>query len=268
VVQGNGTFPHPELSCCKCGAFRPLTNRSACGRMTPLILPRGYDRIKIVHSFSELVNTPFADGVNAMCWQRSLAGDFREVVAQLAVNDGIVTLDESGLLSLTLSSAGRAAVDILIEDQRLLTEHGFAPILDCIHGYPREEEPGPVPIDVYDFHVDSATTEADTWLCTYFGPSSDLLRNDEAIRYVDTPVTRAELLRLYGGADDAEFAEYLNENCYDLHYVAAPNAQPVSFGIGNLWRIAVEYPGSPVPACIHRAPENVLGDLPRLLLIS
>ncbi len=79
--------------------------------------------------------------------------------------------------------------------------------------------------------------------------------------------TRAELLKLYGGRDDDAFLEYLNENCYDLHYGAALHAQPVSFGVGNLWRVAVHYPESPVPPCIHRAPENIPGGLPRLLLI-
>ena len=231
-------------------------------------LPGDYPRIKVVGSFHELVSTPFADGVNAMCWPRELAGDFREVVEQLVVGDGIATIDEARLRGLSLSAAGRAAVEVLIEDQRLLTEQGLAPILDCISGYPREEEPGPVPIDVYDFHVDSATTEADTWLCTYFGPSSELLRNEQAIRRVDVPATRAELLRQFGGSDDESFAEFLNEHCFDLHYTAAPGAVPVVFGTGNLWRIAVDYPGSPVPPCVHRAPENIAGELPRLLLIS
>ena len=36
-------------------------------------------------------------------------------------------------------------------------------------------------------------------------------------------------------------------NCYDLQYAPTPQAQPFSFGLGNLWRIAVEYPDSPVP---------------------
>ena len=236
--------------------------------MSLLHLPADYHRIKIVNSFQELVSTPFRDGVNAMCWQRTLNGDFRKVVEQLVASDGITTLDEARLRSLPLSEEGRAAIEVLIDDQRLLTEHGFEPILDCIGGYPREDEPGPVPIDVYDFHVDSATTETDTWLCTYFGPSSDLLRNDEALRRVEIPQTRAELLKLYGGKDDDAFLEYLNENCFDLHYSPAPNAHPVSFGVGNVWRIAVDYPGSPVPPCIHRAPENISGELPRLLLIS
>lgn len=38
---------------------------------------------------------------------------------------------------------------------------------------------------------------------------------------------------------------WLHENCYDLHYEPTPGAQPFSFGVGNLWRIAVQYPGCP-----------------------
>jgi hypothetical protein len=94
------------------------------------------------------------------------------------------------------------------------------------------------------------------------------LRNEEAQRRVDIPVTRAELLQVYGGHDDDGFHEFLKENCYDLHYVAVSQARPFSFGLGNLWRIATEWPGCPVPPCIHRAPERLPGQPPRLLLIS
>ena len=236
--------------------------------MTASSLPSGYPRINWVPSFHELVTTPFENGVNALCWARTLPGDFSEVVSQLGGNGGITTLDEERLEGLTLSAAGRVAVGILLEDQRLLREQGLSPILDCIQSYPREEEPGAVRTDVYSFHADSATEEADTWLCTYHGPSSEGLRNEEAQRWVDVPETRAELLKEYGGEDDGDFLEYLNENCYDLHYAPAPQAQPFSFGHGNLWRIAVDYPGSPVPPCIHRAPETLPGQPPRLLLIS
>jgi hypothetical protein len=45
-------------------------------------------------------------------------------------------------------------------------------------------------------------------------------------------------------------------------------ARPYSFGTGNMWRIAIAWPGCPVPPCIHRAPESVAGAPPRLLLIS
>ncbi len=236
--------------------------------MTPFILPPGYDRITVVKSFHELLTTPFENGVNALCWQRTLAGDFGEVVELLGVGEGIITLDDARLHSLPVSAAGRAAIEILVSDQRLLRERDLDPVLNCIHGYPRDEDAGPVATDVFSFHTDSAMTEADTWLCTYHGPASEGLRNDEAQRRVDIPATRAELLRHFGGEDDADFLEYLSEHCYDLHYAAVQGARPFSFGIGNLWRIATDWPGSAVPPCIHRAPETFPGESPRLLLIS
>jgi hypothetical protein len=236
--------------------------------MTPSTPPHGYPRIKTVSSFQELVTPPFADGVNALCWPRTLPGDFGEVVEHLGVGEGIITLEDARLTSLPVSAAGRAAIEILLEDQRLLRAHDRDPVLNCIHSYPRDEDPGPVPTDVFSFHTDSAPVEADTWLCTYHGPASEGLRNDEAQRRVDIPETRAELLQLFGGEDNGDFCEYLSEHCYDLHYAAVPQARPFSFGLGNLWRIAVDWPGSPVPPCIHRAPEARPGQPPRLLLIS
>jgi hypothetical protein len=167
-----------------------------------------------------------------------------------------------------VSAAGRAAIEILLEDQRLLREHERDPVLNCIHRYFRDENPGPVRTDVFSFHADSAPVEADTWLCTYHGPASEGLRNDQAQRRVDIPATRAELLRRFGGEDDDDFLEYLSEHCYDLHYAPAPQARPFSLGLGNLWRIAVDWPGGQVPPCIHRAPETLPGQGPRLLLIS
>lgn len=236
--------------------------------MTPFSLPTGYARVLRVGSFQELVTTPLAGGVNALCWERTLPGDFSEIVEHLGVGEGITTLDESRLNALPVSAAGRAAIDILLEDQRLLRGRGLAPELNCIQGYPRDEESGVVPTDVYSFHADSATVEADTYLCTYHGPASEGLRNDEAQRRVDMPETRAGLLKLFGGEDGDDFLEYLNANCYDLHYAPVTQARPFSFGLGNLWRIAVDWPGCPVPPCIHRAPETVPGDPARLLLIS
>ena len=236
--------------------------------MTPFSLPSGYTRVKRVGSFHELSTTRFADGVNALCWERTLPGDFGEVVAQLKSSEGISTLDDAQLLALPVSAAGKVAIEIMLEDLRLLRDHGVAPVLNCIRRYPREEEPSVVPTDVYSYHADSAPVEADTWLCTYHGAASEGLRNEDAQRRVDLPATRAELLKLFGGKDDDGFREYLNENCYDLHYAPVPHARPFSFGAGNLWRIAVEYPGSPVPPCVHRAPENLPGQPPRLLLIS
>jgi len=221
-----------------------------------------------VESFHELVTSRFEGGVNALCWQRTLPGNFSEVVEHLATSEGITTLDDSRLAGLMVSAAGRMAIDILLQDQGLLRERGLSPVLDCIHGYPCDDGTEPVRTDVYSFHIDSATVETDTWLCTYHGPASEGLRNDEAQRRVDIAETRVELLKTFGGEDDDDFLEYLKENCYDLHYAPATQARPFSFGTGNLWRIAVEHPDSPVPACIHRAPQTFPGQPPRLLLIS
>ena len=203
-----------------------------------------------------------------MVWERSLTGDFREVVELLGAGEGIVPLEEAQLLALPVSAAGRMAVEMMLADLQMLRARELAPVLNCIHGYPRDEDPGPVATDVLSFHADSAPVDTDTWLCTYHGAPSEGLRNEEAQRRVDLPATRSELLKLYGGADDAGFREFFNQNCYDLHYAAAPSAKPFSFGLGNLWRIAVEWPGCPVPPCIHRAPAQSPGDAPRLLMIS
>jgi hypothetical protein len=237
-------------------------------RMTSFSLPPDYPRIKRVRSFQELITTPFADGINALCWERTLSGDFGEIVERLDASEGITTLDETLLLGLAVSHAGRLAIDQLLADYRLLKNHDLEPVLNCIRDYPREENPGPVLTDVFSFHADSATVEADTYLCTYHGPASEGLRNDEAQRRVDIPETRAELLKRFDGKDDDAFREHLKENCYDLHYAPVPLARPFSFGLGNLWRIATDYPGCPVPPCIHRAPATLPGALPRLLLIS
>lgn len=236
--------------------------------MTPFLLPSDYKRIKRVNSFEELVTTRFENGVNALCWQRSLPGDFGEIVEKLGPGEGIVTLQDARLHSLPVSAAGRIAIQVLLEDQQRLRECELDPVLNCIYAYPRDEDPDGVSTDVCSFHVDSATIETDTWLCTYYGAPSEGLSNEEARRRVDIPGTRAKLLERFGGEDNDEFLNYLNENCYDLHYAPLPQARPFSFGIGNLWRIAVDYPGSPVPPCIHRAPDTGVGQPPRLLLIS
>ncbi|MEO5716998.1 MAG: hypothetical protein ABIR29_00315 [Chthoniobacterales bacterium] len=159
-----------------------------------------YFRIKTVHSFAELVATPFAQGVNALCWPRTLPGDFGEVVANLGAGEGVVTIEERDLVQLALSPAGRMAINGLREDLCLLREQERAPVLNCIHDYPRDEEPGPVRTDVFSLHVDSAPVAADTWLCTYFGRASEGLRNEEARRKVEIPETR-EKLRTYLGAE-------------------------------------------------------------------
>ncbi len=226
------------------------------------------NRVQIVSSFDELVGTRFAGDVNALCWRRQLAGDFREVIDRLSVDNGITTLEDQDLRSRHLSPDGAVARDALLADQALLRGHGLAPVLDCISGYARDDAAGPIPTDVYSFHVDRAPIEADTYLCTYAGDCSEGLANESARRRVDIAETRAQLLAAYSGPDDADFTDYLSENSFDLHYVPLPDAKPYAFGQGNLWRIAIAYPGAPVLPCIHRAPLTAPGARPRLLLIS
>ena len=102
--------------------------------MSPRPIPfdpaQGNPRVKVVTSFEALVTTRFADGVNALCWARTLPGDFGEVVALLNTGAGITTIDEDQLRDLPASAAGRTAIDILLEDQRALRDHGLAPNLD------------------------------------------------------------------------------------------------------------------------------------------
>jgi hypothetical protein len=231
-------------------------------------LPEGSGRVRRVDSFAALAATPLAGGVNALCLPRTLTGDFAEVVAALGPSEeAMVVLDEDRLRGLALSDAGRAAVEFMLADLQRLRDLELDPVLNCIYGYPHDDEPGPVKTDVYSYHADSAPVPADTWLCTYHGPASEGLLNEEALRRIDVPATRAELLKLYGGADDAGFREFLAEHCYDLHYAPKPGARPYGFGLGNFWRIATDWPGNPVPPCIHRAPETGAGDPPRLLVI-
>ena len=63
--------------------------------MSPLNLPTDYPRLRRVQSFEELISTPFSGGVNALCWERSLPGDFGEVVERLGAGEGVVTLEEA-----------------------------------------------------------------------------------------------------------------------------------------------------------------------------
>ncbi len=222
---------------------------------------------RLVTSFAELINTPFANGVNALGWPRELKGDFAEVTQALGLPPGISTLDEDRLCSLELSSAGRQAVATMLADVRMLREHGVEVVLDGVHGYTHELRPTALRTDVCSFHADSATAEADTWLCTYHGASSEGLPNDMAMRRIDDPAARSLLLQEFGGVDDEAFEEWLSDHFHDLHYLPQPGAKPWSFGTGVLWRIATLYPGCPVPPCIHRAPDPVPGK-PRLLLIG
>ena len=225
------------------------------------------ERCAIVQSFADLVSHTLSDDINALCWPRALEGDFGEVARLLAPPDGSVVVEAGMLRALPLSRAGRVAADVMLDDICRLDALGRDPVLNCIASYPRDERGLPIATHVMSFHADRAPIEVDTWLCTYWGKSSEGLDNDNARRLIDSPAIRGALLHEYGGDDDEGFAAFVREGAFDLHYGVVGDARPFELGVGNLWRIAVAWPGCPVPPCLHRAPETAPGDEPRLLLI-
>ncbi len=231
-------------------------------------LPEDLDCVRYVTSFEELVGAPMEGKVNAVCWSRTLQGDYDAIMASIGELDEITGLEEDDLDSLDLSEAGAIARTQLVKDLSLLRAAGLQPNLDCIPSYPRSDAEGAIPVDVYDFHADSATVLTDTYLCSYTVACSEGIRNEDAIRYVDIPEIRAKVLKEYGGEDDSGFAAYLSQHFYDLHYTQKVGAKPYSFGLGNMWRISTQCPGSAVLPCIHRAPTTKAGEAARLLLIS
>jgi hypothetical protein len=221
--------------------------------------------IHCVTNFQDLVSTPFNGEMNAMCWTRKLRGDFSEIVKKLEVNENITLVNQEDLLELQLSEQGQLARDILLNDLKVLKAHGASPVLNLIKCYDRDDSYPFFPTDVYSFHVDRSPIPTNTFLCTYYGESSEILPNSQAEQKVLVPEIRDELKKLYGGADEV-FESFLSEHFFDLHYQAKPHARPISLGLGHLWRLAVDYPESKVLPCVHRAPKEKAGEK-RLLLI-
>jgi hypothetical protein len=221
--------------------------------------------IHSVTNFQDLVATAFLGEINALCWSRNLVGDFSEIVKKIEVTENITELTVEDLIKLELSEQGQLARDIIFNDLNLLKTHGASPVLNIIKGYDRDDNYPVFPTDVYSFHVDRSPIPTDTFLCTYYGKSSEIIPNSQAEQKVLIPEIRVELKKLYHGPEN-EFDSFLEEHFFDLHYRAKPNAAIVSLGHGNLWRLAVDHPESKVPPCVHRAPHEKNGQK-RLLLI-
>ena len=220
-------------------------------------------QIHCVTNFQDLVSTPFQGDVNAICWARELIGDFSEIVKQLKLKENITVLEQEDLFELELSEQGQLARNILVNDMKLLKEYGASPTLNLIKCYERDDSF--FPTDVYSFHVDRSPVPTDTFLCTYYGESSEIIPNSQAKQKVLVPEIREELKKLHQVNDD-EFESFLSEHFFDLHYRAKPQAKPISLGLGHLWRLAVDHPESKVLPCLHRAPKEKTGEH-RLLLI-
>ncbi len=228
-------------------------------------LSHAENQIQFVKSFQDLVSTPFHGEITAICWTRELSGDFSEIVNKLELNDNMAVLDQEDLFELQLSKQGQIAREILLNDLNLLKAHGASPILNLIRCYERDDAYPFFPTDVYSFHVDRSPVPTDTFLCTYYGESSEILPNSQAEQKVLVPEIREELKKLYHGSDEG-FESFLSEHFFDLHFQEKPVASPISLDLGNLWRLAVDHPGSQVLPCIHRAPKEKPGQN-RLLMI-
>jgi hypothetical protein len=225
----------------------------------------GEDQILSVTNFQDLICTPFHGEKNVISWARELKGDFYEIVRNLELKENIRTVDQEELLKLQLSEQGQLAREILIHDLSLLKEHGASPVLNLIKHYDRDPADPFFSTDVYSFHVDRSPIPTNTFLCTYFGETSEIIPNSQAGQKILVPEIRDELKKQFHGTEK-EFENYLSENFYDLHYQAKPNAQPISLGLGHLYRLAVDHPESKILPCIHRAPIEKNGQT-RLLLI-
>ena len=223
------------------------------------------NHLHTVTNFNDLVSSPFFGEMNAICWNRQLTGDFLEIINKVALNGNITVISPEELLELQLSIQGQMARELLLNDLTFLKVHGAAPTLNVIQHYERDDSYPFFPTDVYSFHVDRSPIPTDTFLCTYYGMSSEIIPNSQAEQKILIPEIRNELKKLYQGPDEG-FESFLSEHFFDLHYRAKPDARPISIGLGNLCRLAVDHPESKVLPCLHRAPKEKIGE-PRLLLI-
>ena len=223
------------------------------------------NQIKVVSTFSELVNLNFQGDNNAIGWHRNLVGDFKEIVDKLELKENITEVSIEDLLALQLSESGHLAREIILKDVQLLTDFGASPSLNLLKNYERDDELDFISTDVYSYHIDRSPIETDTFLCTYYGPASDILPHDQVEQKVLIPEIREKLKKLHDGPE-AEFETFLEDYFFDLHYQPKPNTKPMNLGSGHLWRLAVDHPTQQVLPCVHRAPTEKDGEY-RLLMI-
>ena len=218
-----------------------------------------------VSNFQNLISSSFQGVTNAMCWKRNLLGNFNEIVNKITIEENMATLCPEQLIGLELSEQGQLARNIILRDWEQLKFHGASPSINLIKCYDRDDSYPFFPTDVYSYHVDRSPIEVDTFLCTYLGESSEILANAQAQQKINIPEIRCELKKLDDGESES-FESFLSDHFFDLHYQTKPAARPINLGRGNLWKLAVDHPGSQVLPCIHRAPKEKSGQT-RLMMI-
>ena len=228
-------------------------------------IPPSINNLLYVSTFQELISSSFQGNINAINWSRELKGDYKEIVEAIVFEGNLIEINKEDLLALNLTEQGEIARNVLLEDLKLLEDHGASPILNIIKYYEEDDSFPFFPTDVYSYHVDRSPIATDTFLCTYFGSPSELIPNEQAIQKITIPAIREELSKLYDGKP-ADFESFLSEHFFDLHYEAKANILPTRAELGHMWRLAVDHPKSEVLPCVHRAPKEAYGQK-RLLLI-
>jgi len=170
-------------------------------------------QIEYVNCFEELISTSFNGDVNAICWDRELVGDFSEIINKIALNENIVELSREDLIELELTEKGSLARQILLSDLELLTEYGASPVLNIIKYYESDDSYPFFPTDVYSFHVDRSPIATDTFLCTYYGQTSDIIPNTEATQKIHIPEIRHELKKL-SQIEEEDFETFLSDKFF------------------------------------------------------
>src|SRR4051812_36382930 len=94
--------------------------------------PHAENQIHYVTNFLDLVSTPFNGIINAICWTRTLTGDFSEIVKKVKLSGNITAIEQEDLRELQLSEQGQLAREILLNDWKVLKAHGASPILNVI----------------------------------------------------------------------------------------------------------------------------------------
>ena len=227
--------------------------------------PPIHNTIQRVTNFTDLVATQLKGSTNVACWEREFIGDYYEIIQQCVSNENITVIEPELLRSIKLSDAGKQARNTILNDFELLSVYGAAPTLNIIKQYDRDTDENIFPTDVYSFHIDRSPIPVDTFLCTYYGTTTEILPNVQGIQKILIPEIRQQLKNNFVGSD-AAFETYLIEQFYDLHFAALPNAQIVQIPLGHICRLAVDHPNSLTLPCIHRAPIENDGEY-RLLLI-
>ena len=193
--------------------------------------------IKVVDNLKDFVDEGFSSETNVILFRRRLsanfnaaAGDLCEIFA-LRQEDykGIKQLSEAELEAAYLQASGetRKALGIIIDDIRSQKEIWDEVSLRLITPSGGDKT----------YHTDGADNGLGRVLCSYNGPATEGLVPEETT------------------IDKQGF------------YIAAPDAKPFAFRVGDLWRCAGSrgVKNANVPPFVHRAPGS---KNPRLLLVG